>query len=1124
MMSYRLKKKIAFILTTCMISGNVYAMPAVLISNGQVVDEILETEQSLEQTTKPSLDIPMLLPLEDEDYADTPTILPLLPEDYDTPTVLPLLPEDNGQDTYKTRETEGFVINDPLLEGAIRRSLNMKDKTVPLTLSDMERVDTLDFQNHTGVSDLTGLEHCINLRVLDLSYGNITDLTPIANLTNLEEISLQRCNVNSLEPLRNLTELKKLDVINQNNVSDFSPIENLINLESLSIESKNVADFSFLAELDKVVSLDLAGSNITDDSTHYISNMSSLSVINLYELKGITNLDFLKSVSTLTEINATRSGLTNINGIANLPNLKKADFTQSNGLVEVPVLKNPSMEELNFSLCGSIKTFNNPTDLTNLKKLLLWKNQISDLSFITNMSSLIHLDCKMNHISDITPLFNLNNLNQVELSSNAIYEIDDVKQLKRLLPAATILINENPIDFDLHKDELLAIDPTIQRFYFVSNRHNALNNTSLNMIVSEEFLADQNYFGISSRGFNNNSPYSMFGILNGKFSKLANEFLFTNPHYMTFESLNPDVVSVDQTGKLKALKAGNATVKAYLLNRNDLSVMTYTFNIRVEAKEFNVKIKGLNEKDEILYEDTQKFTTLGKQTFTAKPVLDYIPQGQTEKTITIEKNTSDYEVVFRYAPIPKSTITIYGYHDSTGELLYEDVVADQPYGEYTAMAKELEGYEVKGNDIETITIDSANHDIYFYYDKVVDLTPVVPAEKIKGDINIKYIHQSTGNIIEEETLNREYGTHIVSAKTFEGYKLISDETQTVNLNSPLEEVVFYYNKVVDMTPIAPAEKLKGTIIIEGYDENNRLIYSERVEKEYGDHKIQGKEVEGYDFNGPKEKMVKLNSEQVTVRFDYLKKEDPKPDFGDIIVKGIHKSTGEIIHTQVINKEYGEHKIEAPTIKGYEVIGDNFKDITLDSPEIEIIFEYVKVIPATPIEPSIPEERPSKPEKPRPEKPNPKKEEVPMIPLEPAETVRKKITFIIGHDKWFINDVEQDTVMDALPTIKNNTFYVPIRYLSYSFGVSPADVYWMPQDGRQAFVKDGDIEIRTFEDTNIGIAYDTSFETLAPVYMDKADRIMLPVINTLETFKDRDPSIEYNHTRKSVDIWVNFIEK
>lgn len=193
------------------------------------------------------------------------------------------------------------------------------------------------------------------------------------------------------------------------------------------------------------------------------------------------------------------------------------------------------------------------------------------------------------------------------------------------------------------------------------------------------------------------------------------------------------------------------------------------------------------------------------------------------------------------------------------------------------------------------------------------------------------------------------------------------------------------------------------------------------------------------------------------------------------------------------------------------------------------------IPLVPVEPSIPVQPPIKPEPPtvEPERPSPTRPKPSYIvrpTVEEKEEVveekqRIKISFILGHNKWFVNDVEQhEYIMDALPTITNNSFYVPIRYLAYAFGVTPGEVYWMPEDGRQAFVVDKDVEIRTFEDTNLGIAYDTSFETHAPIYMDKADRIMLPVINVLETFTDRDPSVEWHDDIKKVDIWVDYIEK
>ena len=281
------------------------------------------------------------------------------------------------------------------------------------------------------------------------------------------------------------------------------------------------------------------------------------------------------------------------------------------------------------------------------------------------------------------------------------------------------------------------------------------------------------------------------------------------------------------------------------------------------------------------------------------------------------------------------------------------------------------------------------------------------------------------------------------------------------------------------------------------------------------------------------------------------------------VNYINPITGEVL-SEAFEEWFmpvGESVLQAVEVEGYvPVVAEktvNF-DVTKDKGmnnfvqrhiiEEEVSFEYVvegAVIPPTPEPPTIPPvepEPPTTPEPPvtepeppviKPEKPRPTRPSfiVRPTPIEEKQEIveekqeRIKISFILGHNKWFVNDIEQqEYIMDALPTIKNNSFYVPIRYLAYAFGVTPGEVHWMPEDGRQAFVVDKDIEIRAFEDTKLGVAYDTSFEAQAPIYMDKADRIMLPVINVLETFKDRDPSIEWHDDIKKVDIWVDYIEK
>ena len=118
------------------------------------------------------------------------------------------------------------------LDTAIRDTINKPEG--PILISDLKSLTMLKIQE-IGISDLTGLEHCINLQYLELWYNNISDLSPLAGLTNLDYLFLTSNNISDLSPLAGLTNLDYL-FLTSNNISDLSPLAGNIGL----LEGDNV--------------------------------------------------------------------------------------------------------------------------------------------------------------------------------------------------------------------------------------------------------------------------------------------------------------------------------------------------------------------------------------------------------------------------------------------------------------------------------------------------------------------------------------------------------------------------------------------------------------------------------------------------------------------------------------------------------------------------------------------------------------------------------------------------------------------------------------------------------------------------------------------------------------------
>jgi Leucine-rich repeat (LRR) protein len=138
----------------------------------------------------------------------------------------------------KTRVT----FPDPNLEDAIRDTVGKSEG--PIYTSDLEHLTVLDAVG-SDISDLTGLEYCVNLYALYLYTNNISDISPLAGLNNLETLALTNNNISDISALAGLNNLQELG-LQYNNISDISPLAKLTKLEWLDLAGNSVSDFSVL--------------------------------------------------------------------------------------------------------------------------------------------------------------------------------------------------------------------------------------------------------------------------------------------------------------------------------------------------------------------------------------------------------------------------------------------------------------------------------------------------------------------------------------------------------------------------------------------------------------------------------------------------------------------------------------------------------------------------------------------------------------------------------------------------------------------------------------------------------------------------------------------------------------
>ncbi len=194
-------------------------------------------------------------------------------------------------------------IPDANLATVVRETLGLAPGDA-VTQLDMLRMRYMEASTRQ-ITDLTGLEHAVNLKdlslggnqirditplagstileVLDLNGNSIANLSPLAGMTNLSSLALDGNSVADLSPLASLTVLGYLELSN-NSISDLSPLAGLTNLAYLNLNGNSVADLSPLVSLPHLGRLELSGNPLSDRSINtYIPFLHSRGVTVRYD-------------------------------------------------------------------------------------------------------------------------------------------------------------------------------------------------------------------------------------------------------------------------------------------------------------------------------------------------------------------------------------------------------------------------------------------------------------------------------------------------------------------------------------------------------------------------------------------------------------------------------------------------------------------------------------------------------------------------------------------------------------------------------------------------------------------------------------------------------------------------
>jgi len=169
---------------------------------------------------------------------------------------------DLGADETPWAPVTVVVFADAKLEAAVREAIAKPDG--PILSSDLVGgALTVLRPNNQHITDLTGLEYCLELTTLELALNDIEDLSPIAGLTALRRLRLGGNRITDISALAGLTALNHLELDN-NTIADISPLAGLTELRELLLNDNRIVDVTPLAELILFRQLDLDDNLIED--------------------------------------------------------------------------------------------------------------------------------------------------------------------------------------------------------------------------------------------------------------------------------------------------------------------------------------------------------------------------------------------------------------------------------------------------------------------------------------------------------------------------------------------------------------------------------------------------------------------------------------------------------------------------------------------------------------------------------------------------------------------------------------------------------------------------------------------------------------------------------------------
>ena len=391
-------------------------------------------------------------------------------------------------------------IPDPNLRKAIETALD-KEAGEAITKAEMETLTRLE-AHEREVSDITGIEHAVELTELFLGGNQISDISPLQNLKKLSNVNLSWNQISDLSPLSDLS-ITWLH-LGGNQISDVSALSKMISLGDLNVEGNQISDISALSNLTNLWGLHLHDNEISDISV--VSNLLNLEALE-FSHTSVTDISDLSNLIRLKELRLGNTPVSDISALSGLTNLSRleawdtpiSDISALSGLTnlsrleawDTPIsdisvlsnLSNLTSLHLTDTLISDISAL---SDLTKLTRLRFDSTFVSDISALSNLTELTELGLKNTLVTDISALSSLTRLRNLHIQHNSISDISPLVENTGLGSGDSISINGNLLNYPSLYEYIPALQARGVQVHF--DEHQKRKPTTLNKVSDDPLV------------------------------------------------------------------------------------------------------------------------------------------------------------------------------------------------------------------------------------------------------------------------------------------------------------------------------------------------------------------------------------------------------------------------------------------------------------------------------------------------------------------------------------------------------------------------------------------------------------------------------------------------------------